>query len=312
MAETDSRSAAEPAARQAVWQPPALDRLLVGVDFSSGSIEAAAWAARLAPEAELVLAHVVQVPYPPYLLRGGMPPREEVLRTALAGAERRLEETAGGLVAPAKTLVREGRPPSVLAALARELAANVVVVGAHGRWGLWTNLGSTADELLAESPAPVLLAQGFDATPPRHLLVPMDDSPDARQALAWAAFLARRFDSRLTALHVLSGSLLGHMRLVSSGPEAAKLEQRARAAAESWLEEELRATGLPADRTGAVVATGVAGVEILAAAARLGCDLVVLGCRGAGGSRTFGLGSVASAVVRKGTGPVLVVPPPRA
>lgn len=101
------------------------------------------------------------------------------------------------------------------------------------------------------------------------------------------------------------------MRLVSSGPEARDLEQRAREAVERWLEEELRATGLPPERTSVAVGTGVAGLEILAAAARLGCDLVVIGSRGTGGARPFGLGSVASAVVRKGSGPVLVVPPPR-
>jgi nucleotide-binding universal stress UspA family protein len=259
----------------------------------------------------LVIAHVLQVPYPPALLRRGLPPREEVLRTALAGAERRLAEAAAKLPQVAHRVVREGRPASALAAVAAEHAVDLVVVGTHGRWGVWTNLGSTADSLLAESPVPVLLAQGFDETPPRHLLVPMDESDNAREALGWAAFLARRFDARLTATHVMSTSLLGHMRLVSSEPAARDLEQRAHTSVADWLQEELRATRLPPAQTSVEVTSGVPGLEILATAARLGCDLVVLGCRGSGGARTFSLGSVASAVVRKGAGPILVVPPAR-
>lgn len=307
MTEKTPRTAAGPSRRP---RAPALDRLLVGVDFTPGSIEAAGWAARLAPQADLVLAHVAQVPYPPSFLRRGLPRREEVVKTALAGAEQRLAEVAAALPGEARQIVREGRAPEELAALAQELTTDLVVVGTHRRWGVWSKLGSTAAALLGESPAPVLLAQGAGTLLPRHLLVPMDDSSDARRALAWGAFLARRLEAQLTVLHVVSASLLGHMRRVSSEVAAVELEQRCRAETERWLEEELAATGLPAEQTSTVVETGVPALEILAAAARLGSELVVIGGRGSGAGRLLGLGSVASAVVWQGTGPVLVVPPP--
>lgn len=291
---------------------PALDRILLGIDFSPGSLDAASWAARLAPDAELVLAHAVQIPRPPAPLRGPFPAHEDLVSSAFDQATRRLERPAEALSPRAAVrVVREGRPAEVLADLARETDADLVVVGAHGRWGAWTGPGSTADALAAASPVPVLLAQGFDEGPPAEILVPLDDSSNARRALAWAAFLARSFGARLTLLHVLSSGLLGHMRLVSSVSSARELEQSARAATRTWLEDEARSAGAPEEQTSVEVGTGSPGIEILAAAARLGSDLIVIGSRGAGGARAFGLGSVSSAVVRKGTGPVLLVPPAR-
>lgn len=293
---------------------PALDRVLVGTDFSRESTEAAAWVAEhLAPDAELVLAHAADVPYPPRFLRAGLPPREELVATVLEGAEQRLEGLARALPGqPARWLVREGRTGSVLAELARESAADLVAVGGHGeRGGLWESLGSTSESLLAASPVPVLVARGFAAGAPRHLLAPLDDSAEARQALAWAAFLADRLGARLTVIHVVSSGFVGAIRWVSSDSAARELGERLRAGVQGWLEEAVAATGLPAERVTAVVAEGVPALEILASAARLEADLVVMGSRGSGGAANLGLGTVASHVARHGAVPVLVVPPTR-
>lgn len=291
---------------------PALDRLLLGIDFSPGSLEAAAWAARLAPDAELLLAHAVQIPHPPAPLRGSFPAHQDLVRSALDRATGRLEQPASEL-SPRATVrvVREGRPADVLADLAREVGADLVVVGVHGRWGAWSGPGSTADTLAASAPVPVLLAQGFDEGPPTEILVPVDDSANARRALAWAVFLARRFEARLTLFHVLSSGLLAPMRRVSSVSAARELEENARSATRSWLEDQARAADAPEESTSVEVGTGTPGLEIFAAAARLGSDLIVIGSRGSGAARALGLGSVSSAVVRKGTGPVLLVPPAR-
>lgn len=293
---------------------PALKRVLVATDFSRGSVEAGAWVAEhLAPDAELVLAHVAGVPYPPPFLRRDFPPREELVTTALEGAGRRLEEVARALPRPpGKQLAREGRGAETLAELARETGVDLVAVGDHGRReGLWANLGSTAESLLACSPVPVLVARGAEGEPPRHLLVPMDDSADARHALAWAAFLAERLGARITLLHVVSSGLVGAIRWVSSEPAARELQGRLRTGVEGWLNGVAAETGLPGERIEALVEQGVPALQILASAARLGCDLIVMGSRGSGGAKVLGLGTVASAVVRHGAVPVLVVPPPR-
>jgi nucleotide-binding universal stress UspA family protein len=303
---------AAPEAREAAV--PALDRVLLATDFSPAASEAGAWVAEhLAPDAELVLAHVVDVPYPPRFLRRDLPPHEELVATALRGVERRLEEVGRALPrVPREYLAREGRGAEVLAELARESRVDLIAAGGHGRSeGLWESLGSTAESLLARSPVPVLVARGVKGGPPRHLLVPLDDSADARHALDWAVLLAARLDARLTLLHVVGSGLLGSIRWVSSESASRELEGRVRAGVAEWLEGVAAEIGLPGDRVAALVEEGRPALEILASAARLECDLIVMGSRGSGGARIPGLGTVASAVVRHGAVPVLVVPSPR-
>jgi nucleotide-binding universal stress UspA family protein len=293
---------------------PALDRVMLATDFSLGSFEAGSWVAEhLAPEAELVLAHAVDVPYPPSFLSRGVPPRDELTKTAVAGAERRLEDVARALPrAPRELAARVGHAAEALSDLARETGVDLMAVGAHGRReGLWADLGSTAERLLAVSPVPVLVCRGFEEEPPRRLLVPIDDSADARHALAWAAFLAERLGADLVMLHVVSSALLGALRRVSSGPAAAELDHRLRSSVERWLGRLATETELPPERITHLVENGVPELQILASAARLDCDLIVMGSRGSGGATSWGSGACASAVVHHTAVPVLVVPPPR-
>mgnify|MGYP006208443245 CR=1 FL=1 len=101
------------------------------------------------------------------------------------------------------------------------------------------------------------------------------------------------------------------MRRVSSVAAASQLDERLRTGVERWLGELAADTGLPPERITYMVETGVPELQILASAARLECDLVVLGSRGSGGGHVLGLGSVARAVVHHAAVPVLVVPPSR-
>lgn len=290
---------------------PALERVLLATDFSPGASEAAAWAAEhLAPDTELVLAHAVDVPQAPSFLHRDLPSREELTAQASKQAKEHLKEAARALPrSPKEWKALPGRSAEALARLARETGADLMVVGAHGRReGLWADLGSTAAGLLAGSPIPVLVARGMIGGAPRHLLVPLDDSAESRHALAWAVFLAERLDARVTLLHVVSSGLLGSMHRISSERALGELDARMRTGVANWLDDLAAEAGLSPERVTKQVKIGVPALEILASAARLGCDLIVLGGRGSGGARLPALGGVAGAVVRHGTVPVLVVP----
>jgi nucleotide-binding universal stress UspA family protein len=51
-----------------------MERVVVGMDFSTAAIEAARWMSQyLAPYAELILCHVIDLPRTPSFLRGGAP-----------------------------------------------------------------------------------------------------------------------------------------------------------------------------------------------------------------------------------------------
>ncbi|HLU25610.1 MAG TPA: universal stress protein [Longimicrobiales bacterium] len=289
-----------------------LERVVVGVDFTEGSTAAARWVAReLAPDAELVLVYVVDIPTPPAFLQGAFPPHDELVQTTIRGAEARLRELGGELRARLMwTKVRVGQPAEEIAAEAEEMHAGLIVVGEHGkRRGFWDVLGSTAERLVARSSVPVLVARGSPQQPPRRILAPVDESPVTAAVLELAWELAMRFNARVTALHALPSSLYDHPRAETLTGRL-DLDELARSGARQWLEQELAAAGFGPGEADVLVTMGNVRDEIRTAAERLEADLIIMGSRGSTtGIERVILGSVASAVLRGANCPVLVVPP---
>ena len=63
------------------------------------------------------------------------------------------------------TVVREGEPAAEICGYAAEIEADLVVTGTRGRDGEHRNLiGSVAEAVVGDSPAPVLTARQLEAT----------------------------------------------------------------------------------------------------------------------------------------------------
>jgi universal stress protein A len=142
----------------------AIKRILVPIDFSQDSLHALAYARDLSGplRAELLLLHVVDQTY----LAGA--PELQVANPALAkllddewqiatahvarlGA--RLESKGQRL----QTLTKRGSPAQVIADTARRSAADLIVMGTHGRTGLThVLLGSIAEKVVRTAACPVL------------------------------------------------------------------------------------------------------------------------------------------------------------
>jgi nucleotide-binding universal stress UspA family protein len=294
-----------------------VQRVVVGVDFSEPSVAAVRWTAReLARDAELVLVHAVDVPEAPSFLRGRFPPRETLTGTAREGADRKLRELSASLGVQRIWLeVREGRADEVIAAVAAEYRADLVITGAHGeRGGILKPLGSTAERVARDASAPLLLAREPLPAKPAIVLVAMDDDGLTPALQQWTTFVAARFDAAVTGFHVVSetvvGTLVSLAAIVSGTPEpeipslGLALED-----ANVWMGE-LVAHGLDRTRTRGEVAYGDPAHEIVAAAERLSAQLIILGRHRAGGVRRTLLGSVAGRVLRAAPCSVLVVSEP--
>jgi nucleotide-binding universal stress UspA family protein len=293
-----------------------LERLVIGVDFSAHSIEAARWAAnQFAPRAELVLVHVIQNPEPPPIVRSGFPRRDLLIDTVRDGTEKRLREISLSLNADfVWREIREGDPVECLANVAAEFSADLVVVGAHGeRPGVREALGTTAERLVRTSTRPVLLVARPRITPPSHLLVLVDKSEDAAGVLRLAGVVSRRFGAHVTAMHVVtagvaSGALAAAAGVSGSPPMVRRSRVPTADMSDRWLEGAV-AAGVPRERANnSEVSFGEPTREVLSAAERLGADLIIIGRRGGGSFRRAVLGSVVDGVLRGSTCPVLVVP----
>ncbi|HET7459219.1 MAG TPA: universal stress protein [Gemmatimonadaceae bacterium] len=296
-----------------------LDRIIIGTDFSHASVAGARWTAhRFAPEAEVVLAHVVTVPEPPAFLRGRFASTDSLVTTAREGAEQRLRELAPSLGAGRVQIeTRVGKPWEELAKLATEFDADAIAVGRHGaRPGVWGRLGSTAEKLVRGAKVPVLLATGLHDAKLRHVLAAVDDSESAPAVASWVRYFAARDGVRVTALHVIASAVLDSVLApVTAGAhganddeddDGADVREDVRRDADRWVAGLLGA-GLAPERVASEVAFGEAGQEILAAATRHDTDLIVTGSHGGSALRRLVVGSVASEVLRGAACPVLVV-----
>jgi nucleotide-binding universal stress UspA family protein len=136
----------------------------------------------------------------------------------------------------------------------------------------------------------------------RSILVPLDGSALAEQALTIAATLAERTHADLHLVHVHSPPVVDEFAHYGVAGQAA------RETAEHYVLE--TADRLRAAYGGSVSATvvdGRAATSIATHATATGTDLIVMSSHGRTGASRFWLGSVADAVIRSSTIPVLVV-----
>lgn len=135
--------------------------ILVAIDFSDTSLRALKVARDIAkgkPGAELHLAHIIAPVRGPLGL--AQPESDETAMVALGASERiekLCEEAEEGIDARVLGHVRVGEPAREIVQLASDIAADLVVVGTHGRTGVErVLLGSVAEEVVRRAPSPVL------------------------------------------------------------------------------------------------------------------------------------------------------------
>jgi nucleotide-binding universal stress UspA family protein len=139
----------------------------------------------------------------------------------------------------------------------------------------------------------------------RNILVALDGSPDAEQALTQAIDLAGCEHARLTLLSaIVSPPATAYTGL--SGGVAARLAQDAEAEAEALLRRAIER--VPGDVSVAhVLSREPARPAIIRQVREGGHDLVVMGSRGRGAVRSALLGSVSHYVLHHSHKPVLIV-----
>ena len=133
----------------------------------------------------------------------------------------------------------------------------------------------------------------------QHILVPLDFSSDAEQALDYALELAQQFQARLTLMHVIYIPVTTEVNLSAY---FADLESGALQGMESY-QKRVEEAGRPVEM---VIVRGTPFREIIETAKTKQVDLIVMGTHGRTGMQHLFIGSVAERVVRLAPCPVLV------
>lgn len=137
-----------------------------------------------------------------------------------------------------------------------------------------------------------------------HILVPIDFSSDADDAVDMAISLAKELESRITLLHVIHDVYVGVGEMAAALPPSyyEEIEDDINREMQTYLNKVVEA-GLQGD---SIVVHGVPFQSILDTVADQNIDLVVMGTHGRTGLKHVLLGSVAEKVIRLATCPVMV------
>jgi nucleotide-binding universal stress UspA family protein len=143
----------------------AFQRILTATDFTETSDRALEFALELARkfEARITIVHAYQIPVMGFA-DGGYIAGAEVASQLATAAQNRLDaviesKKASGI--PMTAVLREGVAWEEINALAKEVEADLIVIGTHGRRGLARALlGSVAENVIRTSTVPVLVIHG--------------------------------------------------------------------------------------------------------------------------------------------------------
>lgn len=221
-------------------------RVLVCLDGSPASEVCLPYAIAIARTfgSRLTLMHVMQHPHSEH----HKPQTADALdweisrQEARAYLERHGQATALALGRPVDVRLEQGHPAQRIVGLARELGADLTVLGSHGEAGVtaW-NLGSTVQQVLAVMRSSVLIAHSStivtNVARPRRILVPLDGSPRTESVLPTAARIANTFGAELLLVHVVQEPLASSVLCTSEDLDLAKeLASRLEVSATRYLE----------------------------------------------------------------------------
>jgi nucleotide-binding universal stress UspA family protein len=220
-------------------------------------------------------------------------------------ARQLLEHQTANLEPTPKIAVRRGHPFVEIVDHARELDADLIVVGARG-WHSLTErmIGTTAERVVRHGDRPVLVVRSDLTGDYRRILVGVDLSDASADAFRFTCSVFP--DAEIAAANICV--VVGEHRLLMSGASDDSINElrrsvteTARSAFDAWFDAHQLAASTHE------VLPGWPSSDLVALADRDGYDLVVVASRGMTGIHYVLLGSVAQRVLRDASGDVLIV-----
>jgi nucleotide-binding universal stress UspA family protein len=210
--------------------------------------------------------------------------------------------------------VHEGNPPEVLMDKAAADKRTLIVMATHGGAGVrrWL-LGSVANKLLQNATNDMFLVRVTDEARTdgdvtlKRVIIPLDGSLFAEQALPHIEELAKRIELEIVLLRVCVQQPLvtKHPYMPSMNDYFHNLEGEVHGYLARKVQQ-LKASGLT--NVEPMMTCGYAADQIISTAAKTRDSFVVITTHGDSGMNRWALGSVTNSVVRHSRSPVLVSP----
>ncbi len=205
--------------------------------------------------------------------------------------------------------IHVGSPADDIVLVAERDNADLIALATHGYSGIrrWT-LGSVTDKVVHAAHVPVLVVRAGSIAQPawniESIMVPLDGSPLARQALPPAADLAVLAHASLVPITVVAPPVLADVTAVAQFNEALAPLKEQLAEELSGVSDDLKVNQV---NVTPVVARGMPAATIVEQANEQKASLIVMATHGASGLRRWALGSTTDSVLHLSHVPVLVV-----
>lgn len=213
-----------------------------------------------------------------------------------------------------RSVALEGDPASCIVDTAQEEDVDLIVMTTHGQTGIRRAVfGSVTERVLHSVDCPVIVTRSKE--PIRRILITLDGSPLAEQAIPSALELARAVNARIILLRVNEIVPVNPVEVAITWdwdipePEQKLLNER-RHAAESYLKEVVTQFDLSDCEVETIVLDGTPVDRIQEFARLYGIDLIAMSTHGHTGLRRWLYGSVSSKVMRGSHCSMLIVRPP--
>lgn len=291
-------------------------RILLAVDDSPQSFEAARSLMHLAAAEQVIVLHALELPWPGYpILPAHTMIALETARELCEAAEDRLWKEAEDLlkqvsaalpsqVGPVSTRIETGSPAEVILNTAQAEHADLIVMG-RGREAVpEAAIGSVSYRVVEKASCPTLVVKA-PLPSLQRVLLPLQGPEDRAVALRFLAGKPFRAGIEITVLTVLP--LARSLWSEAQGPaDVDALQARALEQARQFVNgvvSELSALGYVA---GGMTSLGYAADRIIRESERNRTDLILIGCRARGEAGRFPIGSVAYAALHRAKKPILV------
>lgn len=290
-------------------------KILLPIDGSAEAERVLVYLPQLAIPGETTLVLVNVVESFRYAMAASRHTPPDFLEHLRSGAEAYITEQRNALQSAGyrvEAYVVEGDAAGSILQVAATAQADLIGMTTHGRSGFvaWA-LGSVAERVISEADLPVFLVRRSSLPTGdnfRHILMPLDGSPLAEQALPQASALAQASQAKLLLLQVAQTFDEGNRRILFRGEaEAENTLAQWRADAQAYLErlaQQMRAEGI--DCAYRVLAGDVAQA-IVEAAQEEKADLLVMSTHGRSGLQRWVYGSVSGKVLRSLACPLLLI-----
>ena len=202
-------------------------------------------------------------------------------------------------------LIRQGVAKHEVVALAKEISADLIVCGSHGKHGLALMLGSTANGILHLSSVDVLTiridpkGKRLVSVPYKNIVLATDLFDDNRIVRERALALAKQFNATLHIIHVVADvAALGYYPAIEFDLSGEAKKQ---------LNALIKKEKIPVDSKNVHVQIGLPKQEVLALAEGVDAGLIIIGSHGRKAISSAVIGSTANAVLHGAKADVMVV-----